>query len=54
MIGDKTLVIIKGPSFLGVNFGLVTEHFRFCASNQTFSSFLKGMNLCQVQVAITC
>ena len=45
---DKTLVMVKGPFLLGANFGLVTEHFRFCASNQTFFPFLKGMNLCQV------
>ena len=45
---DKTLVIVKGPSLLEVNFRLVTEHFRFHASNQTFSPFLKGMNFCQV------
>ena len=47
VIGDKTLVIVKGPSLFGANFGLVTKHFRFRASNQTFSPFLKGMNLCQ-------
>ena len=54
MIGDKTLVIVKGPSLFGGNFGLVTKHFRFHASNQTFSPFLKGMNLCRVWAAITC
>ena len=45
-MGDKTLVMVKGPSLFGVNFGLVTEHFKFHASSQTFSPFLKGMNLC--------
>ena len=54
MIGDKTLVIVKGPSLFGANFGLVTECFRFHASNQTFSPFLKGTNLHWVQAAITC
>ena len=53
-MGDKTLVMVKGPSLFGVNFGLITEHFKFRASSQTFSSFLKGMNLCQAQAAITC
>ena len=53
-MGDKTLVMVKGPSLLGVNFGLVTEHFKFRASNQTLSPFLKGMNLCQVLAAMTC
>ena len=45
-MGDKTLVMVKGPSLLGANFGLVTEHFRFHTSNQTFSPLLKGMNFC--------
>ena len=45
-MGDKTLVMVKGPFLLGVNFRLVIECFRFRASNQIFSPFLKGMNLC--------
>ena len=53
-MGDKTLVMVKGPSLFGVNFGLVTEHFKFHASSQTFSPFLKGMNLCRMRAAITC
>ena len=53
-MGDKTLIIVKGPSLFEVNLGLVTEHFKFCASSQIFSPFLKEMNLCQVRVAITC
>ena len=51
---DKTLVMVKGLSLLGMNFGVVTEHFKFRASSQTFSPFLKGMNFCQVWAAITC
>ena len=43
MIREKTLVIVKDPSLLGVNFGLVIECFRFLASNHTLSSFLKGL-----------
>ena len=53
-MGDKTLVMVKEPSLLGANFGLVIECFRFHASNQTWSPFLKGMNFCQVQAAMTC
>ena len=53
-MGDKTLVMVKGPSFFGVNFGLISECFKFRASSQTFSPFLKGMNLCRVWAAITC
>ena len=51
---DKTLVMVEGPSLFGANFGSVTERFKFHASNQTFSPFLKGMNLCRVWAAITC
>ena len=29
MIGDRTFVIVKGPSRLGVNFGLIMECLRF-------------------------
>ena len=54
MMGDKTLVMIKGPSCLGANFELVIEHFKFHAFNQTLFSFFKGMNFCQVRVAMTC
>ena len=53
-MGDKTLVMVKDPFLFGANFRSVTERFKFHASNQTFSPFLKGMNLCQVQAAITC
>ena len=53
-MGDKTLVMVKGPSLFEANFGLISEHFKFHASSQTFSPFLKGMNLCQVWAAITC
>ena len=51
---NKTFVMTKGPSCLGVNFGLVIKCFRFQASSQTLSSFLKGVNFCQVQAAMTC
>ena len=53
-MGDKTLVMVKGPSLFGANFGLVTECFKFRASSQTFSPFLKGVNFCRVQAAIIC
>ena len=41
MIKERTLVIVKGSSLLGVNFGLVMEHFRFLASNHI--SFFEGL-----------
>ena len=53
-MGDKTLVMIKGPSHLGVNFRLVIQCFRCHTSSQTLSPFLKGTNLCQVRVAMIC
>ena len=53
-MGDKTLVMVKGPSLLGANFGLAMERLRFCASNQTLSPFLKEVNLCRVRAAMTC
>ena len=46
--------MVKGPSLFGANFGSVTECFKFCASSQTFSPFLKGVNFCRVQAAMTC
>ena len=54
MIGDKTFVMTKGPSCLGVNFRLAMEHFKFWTSSQTLSPFLKGMNFCCIQAAMTC
>ena len=44
MIGERTLMIVKGLSHLGVNFGLRIEHFKFLASNQTLSPLMKGVN----------
>ena len=44
MIGDKTLMIVKGPSRLGANLGLVIERLRFLASSQTLSPLVNGVN----------
>ena len=44
MIGDKTLMIVKGPSRLGANLELVIEHLRFLASSQTLSPLVNGVN----------
>ena len=46
--------MVKGPSLFGANFGSVIECFKFRASSQTFSPFVKGMNFCRVQAAMTC
>lgn len=43
MIGDKTFVMVKGPSHLGENFGLEMMHLRFLASSHTSSLSVNGM-----------
>jgi len=53
-MGERTLVMVKGPSCFGANFGLVMEHLRFLASSQTLSPLLKGVKPRQVQEAMTC
>ena len=45
MIGDKTLMMVKGPSRFGANLGLEMDHLRFLASNQTLSPLVKGVKL---------
>ena len=54
MIGDKTLVIVKGPSRLGANFGLIMRCFRFRASSQTLSPLTKGLKPRRELELITC
>ena len=44
-MGERTLTIIKGPSHFRTNLGLVIEHLRFLASNQTLSPLAKGVKL---------
>ena len=43
MIGDKTLMMVKGPSHFRANFGLAIEHLRFLAFSQTLSPLMKGV-----------
>ena len=43
---DKTFIMMKRPSYLEANFGLVMECFKFWASGQTLPPFLKGVNFC--------
>ena len=54
MIGEKTFVIINGPSRLGANFGLIIRCFRFLASNQTLSPLTKGLKPLQEREDMTC
>ena len=43
-MGERTLMIVKGPLRLGANLELAIEHLRFLASNQTLSPLAKGVN----------
>ena len=47
-------MIVKGPSRLGVNFGLTTRHFRFWASSQTLSPLAKGLKPRRERELMTC
>ena len=54
MIGDKTFVMVNGPSHLGVNFGLIIRHFRFLASSQTLSPLTKDLKFLREWEDMTC
>ena len=54
MTGDKTLVMVKGPSCLAVNLGLERVCFRCRPSSHTFNPFLKGWKERQVLLFIVC
>ena len=53
MIGDRIFVMVKGPSRLGANFGLITDRLRFLASSQTLSPSLNREKECWVRTAMT-
>ena len=53
MIGDTAFVMVKGPSRLGMNFGLTMECLRFLALSQTLSLSLNGEKERQAWVAMT-
>ena len=50
---DRTFIMVKGPSCLGANFGLMTDCLRFLAFSQTLSPSLNGVKEWHVWVAIT-
>ena len=54
MIGDKTFVMVNGPSRLGVNFGLMIRCFIFLASSQTLSPLTKGLKPLRKRKDMTC
>ena len=45
--------MVKGPSRLGANFGLITDRLRFLASSQTLSLSLNGEKDRRVLAAMT-
>ena len=53
-MGDKTFVMVNGPSHLGANFGLEITHLRFLASSHTLSPSLNGVKERWVLAAIVC
>ena len=53
-MGDKTFVIVNGPSLLDVNFGLMIMHFRLLASSHTLSPLMKGLKPFQEREDMTC
>ena len=53
-MGDKTFVMVNGPSLLGVNLGLIMRHFRFLASSHTLFPFAKGLKPLQEREDMTC
>ena len=53
-MGDKTFVMVNGPSHLGANFGLIIRCLRFLASSQTLSPLMKGLKPLREQEDMTC
>ena len=53
-MGDRTFMIVKGPSRFGANLGLMMRHFKFLASSHTLSPSLNGVKERRVRAAITC
>ena len=53
-MGDKTFVMVNGPSHLGANFRLIIRCFRFLASNQTLSPLTKGLKPLRERKDMTC
>ena len=47
---DRTLVILKGPSLFAANLGSMMFLVSFCASSQTLSPIMNGVNLDWIQI----
>ena len=53
-MGERTSVIVKGPSHLVANLEFGRACFRCCPSSHTLDPFLKGWKLHQVLLFIVC
>ena len=53
MIGERTLMVVKGPSLCGVNLGFAMDLLRFLALSQTLSPLMKGVKPWLLHEAMT-
>ena len=53
MIGERTLMMVKGPSLFGANLGFAMDRLRFLASSQTLSPLTKGVKPWLLREAMT-
>jgi hypothetical protein len=54
VIGDKTSIMVKGPSYLVPSFGEARERQRFLALSQTLSPFVKGLKVLVERAFMIC
>ena len=54
MTGERTSMIVNGPSCLVANLEFRRAHFRCCPSTHTFDPFLKGWKFHQVLLFMVC
>ena len=54
MTGERTSVIVNGPSHLVANLAFGREHLRCCPSSYILDPFLNGWEFCQVLLFMVC
>ena len=54
MTGERTFVIVNGPSRLVANLGFGRAHFKCHPSSHTLDPFSKGWKFCQVLLFMVC
>ena len=54
MMGERTFMMVNGPSHFGANFGLMICRFRLRASIHTLSPFLNRVKCLQDLAAMVC